>query len=218
MDRVSRRFGSGQGAVSALHKVSLGVSSGEVVALTGRSGSGKTTLLRLIAGLDRVNSGEIFVGDEAVHQLSSSGRERLRRQRVSLVFQEYNLVPELTASENVRLALHLAGVRGVPQRTAAQEALSRLGLEGLGERRPARLSGGEQQRVAIARALAVGTEVILADEPTGSLDAENAAVVMDCLHQAAADGAAVLVATHDPEVLSRATRGLAITRGALHQA
>lgn len=201
----------------AVDNASLTVAAGELVAVTGRSGSGKTTLLRSIAGLVVPRSGSIQVAGTTVTALTVAERRKLRREKVSLIFQDHNLIAELTAVENVLLAASLGRTRksraDVGERAMA--ALDSVGLGQLGARLPATLSGGESQRVAIARALACSSSVLLADEPTGSLDVDNAVTVMAAFRAASDRGAGVIVATHDPEVVDRCDRSTVMDHGAL---
>ncbi|GAB3966676.1 ABC transporter ATP-binding protein [Plantactinospora veratri] len=165
---VSRRYGSGDGAVTALDRVTLGFASGTFTAVMGPSGSGKSTLLQCAAGLDRPTAGSVTVGDVDLGGLSETRLTLLRRDTIGFVFQSFNLLPALTAEQNVALPLRLAGRR--PHRGDVRAALAAVGLAGRSGHRPAQLSGGQQQRVAIARALITRPRVLFADEPTGALD------------------------------------------------
>jgi putative ABC transport system ATP-binding protein len=209
-----KEYRDGEGvAVAALRGLYLEVAGGEVVTLLGRSGSGKTTLLNLLAGLDRPTRGRVEVEGADLDRLGERGRTLLRRRRIGFVFQFFNLLPTLTALENVGLALELAGL---PDRGRARAALAAVGLDGKERRRPNELSGGEQQRVAIARALVKGPAVILADEPTGNLDTASGDLVLDLLSSRCREaGAALLMATHAPLAAQRADRVLRMADGAL---
>jgi putative ABC transport system ATP-binding protein len=209
-----KEYRDGEGtAVAALRGLRLEIAAGEVVTLFGRSGSGKTTLLNLLAGLDRPTRGRVEVEGADLGALGEWGRTLLRRRRIGFVFQFFNLLPTLTALENVALALELAGL---PDRGRARDALEAVGLSGKERRRPGELSGGEQQRVAIARALVKGPAVILADEPTGNLDTASGDLVLELLsRQCREAGAALLMATHAPLAARRADRVLQMTDGAL---
>ncbi len=199
----------------ALRGASLRVRAGEVVALLGRSGSGKTTLLNVLAGLDRPDRGRVRVAGQDLTALGEGGRTRFRREHLGFVFQFFNLLPTLTALENVLLALELCG-RPDPRR--AERALEAVGLAGRGNRYPGELSGGEQQRVAIARALVKGPELILADEPTGNLDTRTGEGVLALLVRAARErGTAVLLATHSPGAAEAADRVLRMKDGRIVQ-
>ncbi|HEY5998812.1 MAG TPA: ABC transporter ATP-binding protein [bacterium] len=209
-----KEYRDGDGtAAAALRGLRLEVAAGEVVVLLGRSGSGKTTLLNLLAGLDRPTRGRVEVEGADLDTLGERGRTLLRRRRIGFVFQFFNLLPTLTALENVALALELARL---PDGDRAREALAAVGLAGKERRRPAELSGGEQQRVGIARALVKGPAVILADEPTGNLDTATGELVLDLLcRRCRESGAALLMATHSPLAARRADRVLRITDGVI---
>jgi putative ABC transport system ATP-binding protein len=209
-----KEYRDGEGTVvAALRGLRLEVAAGEVVTLLGRSGSGKTTLLNLLAGLDKPTRGRVEVEGADLGSLGERGRTLLRRRRLGFVFQFFNLLPTLTALENVALALELAGL---PDHGRAGEALRAVGLDGKERRRPNELSGGEQQRVAIARALVKGPAVILADEPTGNLDTATGNLVLDLLSRRCREaGAALLMATHAPLAAQRADRVLRMADGAL---
>jgi putative ABC transport system ATP-binding protein len=202
------------GDTPVLDGADLQVQAGEFVALVGRSGAGKSTLLHLIAGIDLPDAGCIRLDHVDVGALDEDARTRLRRERLGLVFQAYNLVPSLCARDNVRLPMELAGQQPRASRPAADALLQRLGLGALAARFPEQLSGGEQQRVAVARALAHGPGLVLADEPTGSLDIANAAVVLDLLIDACRQrGTTLLMASHSQEVMGRADRLVRLDRG-----
>ncbi|HSH69693.1 MAG TPA: ABC transporter ATP-binding protein [Deferrisomatales bacterium] len=203
--------GAGGAASEALRGASLEVRPGEVVALYGRSGSGKTTLLNLLAGLDRPDRGTVAVEGDDLAALGERGRTRYRRTRLGFVFQFFNLLPTLTAFENVFLSLELAGH---PDRIRVERTLEQVGLYGLGRRYPHELSGGEQQRVAIARALVKQPALILADEPTGNLDSRTGDAVLDLLaEQTRALDCALVMATHSPRTSRVADRVLYMVDG-----
>jgi putative ABC transport system ATP-binding protein len=212
-----KEYRDGEGTVvAALRGLCLGVAAGEVVTLLGRSGSGKTTLLNLLAGLDRPTRGRVEVEGTDLASLGEGGRTLLRRRRIGFVFQFFNLLPTLSALENVALALELARL---PDGGRAREALRAVGLEGKERRRPSELSGGEQQRVAVARALVKAPAVILADEPTGNLDSATGNLVLDLLTSRCREaGAALLMVTHAPLAAQRADRVLRMEDGALSPA
>jgi putative ABC transport system ATP-binding protein len=210
---VTKRFGLAGAAV--LDDVSLHIPPGQFIAVMGRSGSGKSTLLRCAAGLDPVTSGSITWNGVDLQRLSGSALVRLRRSDFAMVHQDYNLLPALTAAENVELPARLGGRRLSREQVAA--ALATMGLAGRGHQRPAQLSGGEQQRVALARALAVDVRVLLADEPTGALDSGNRDRVLHQLGEIVADGRrSVIMVTHDPWVAARAHRVVFMLDGRLH--
>jgi len=203
---VSKVYGVGPAEVHALRGVSLSVRGGELVAVMGPSGSGKSTLLTIAGTLEDPSDGEVLIGDRVVAGLSRNDRARLRRRSIGYVFQDFNLIPGLTAVENVALPLELDGVRARAARTAALEALSRLDVAERADRFPDELSGGESQRVAIARAVVGERHLLLADEPTGALDSVNGEAVMRLLRTASRDGIAGIVVTHDAQLASWADR------------
>ncbi|MFD7687635.1 ABC transporter ATP-binding protein [Streptomyces sp. NPDC059781] len=213
--RVSRRYGSGDGAVSALDEVSLAFPRGSFTAVMGPSGSGKSTLLQCAAGLDRPTSGSVTVGGTELTGLGERRLTLLRRERVGFVFQAFNLLPALTAEQNVALPLRLAG-RRVP-RARIREALHQVGLGDRARHRPAELSGGQQQRVALARALVTRPEVLFADEPTGALDSRTGHEVLTLLRgMVDRGGQTVVMVTHDPVAAARADRVVFLVDGRVH--
>jgi len=211
LDGVTKSYQEGGATRVVLRDVTLRVAEGEHVAILGRSGSGKSTLLNLVAGIDAPTEGTIAVGGALLTALSERERTLFRRRTIGFVFQFFNLIPTLSVLENVRLPLELAGQRGRPADDAARALLDQVGLAARADAFPDRLSGGEQQRVAIARALAADPPLLLADEPTGNLDAETGARVLDLLcGLTQAHGRTLLVATHSRAVAARAHRVLAI--------
>ncbi len=200
------------GGVLALDRVCLEVHQGEWVALTGPSGSGKTTLLNLIGGLDTPTSGEILVCNVPINRLRESERARFRRERVGFIFQQFYLVPYLSAVENVMLAQYL---HSLPDEKEAIYALEQVGLGHRLHHLPSELSGGEQQRVCIARALINEPDILLADEPTGNLDEASEEVVLEILSEIHRSGRTIILVTHDPKVASRADRILRLEHGRL---
>jgi putative ABC transport system ATP-binding protein len=197
----------GGSVVRALDGVDLTVERGELMAVMGRSGSGKTTLLNVLGGLDRPDAGQVLVDGVDIARLNGSRLPRLRREKVGFVFQEFNLIPTLTALENVELPLRYAGVARSERRRRALEALSLVGMGGRVHHRPSQLSGGEQQRVALARALVNRPAIVLADEPTGELDTQTAAEVMSLVQRLNREmGQTFIIVTHDPAVAQRCRR------------
>ena len=194
-DRLSRRYVMGETVLSALDGVTLSFGEGEIAAIIGRSGSGKSTLLQLLGGLDRPTSGEVYVRGRRLAEISEDELALYRRQDVGFIFQFFNLVPTLTALQNVELPLTLAGIPRAERRRRAADLLERTGLGGRRDHRPAQLSGGEQQRVAIARALVHDPPLLLADEPTGNLDSKTAGEILELL--GSLSGKTILVVTHD---------------------
>ncbi len=198
---VSKIYHMGSTTVAALDHVSMTVREGEFVAIQGTSGSGKSTLLNLLGGLDHPTKGEVFFASRPLGPLSKREMARYRRYSVGMIFQTFNLIPTMTAEENVGLALAFAGVRGNQRRRRACELLDRVGLGDRLAHRPGELSGGEQQRVAIARALANRPKVLLADEPTGNLDSTRAHELLALLREMVnKDGLTILMVTHDHEL------------------
>jgi len=211
---VTRTFGTGHTATRALRGVSFTVPAASLVALRGRSGSGKTTLLNIVGGLDRPDGGRVVVAGQDVTAMSGRERMRLRRTSVAFIFQSFGLIPILSAAENVGVPLRIAGVDPREREERVRLMLDIVGLSEHGRQRPGELSGGQQQRVAIARALAGRPDVLLADEPTGQLDSETAKQIMRLLRVVvASEGITVLVATHDPSLISLADSVLVLEDG-----
>ena len=194
---LTRHYRRGRSEVRALDGVNLQVERGEFLALVGASGSGKSTLLNLLAGLDTPTSGQIVVEGVQLGSLGRRSLSRYRALRVGMIFQSFNLIPHHTALRNVELAMYFNDTPAAERRTRAHAILARLGLEDRLDHRPADLSGGEQQRVAIARALVKNPDLLLADEPTGNLDRENAALIAELISGLNREGLTVIVATHD---------------------
>ncbi|MFF4775122.1 ABC transporter ATP-binding protein [Microtetraspora fusca] len=215
---VTRQHGDGAGSVRALKGVSLDVAAGELVAVMGPSGSGKSTLLNLAGGLDRATSGEVEVEGVALSGLSAADLAALRRRRVGYVFQDLNLIPSLTAAENVMLPRELDGVRTARARQEALAALEELGAADLADRFPEEMSGGQRQRVAIARALVGERRLLLADEPTGAVDTLVGDEILGILRGRADAGAAVLVVTHEPRYAAWADRVVFLKDGEIADA
>jgi putative ABC transport system ATP-binding protein len=215
IEQAVRVFGSGRLRVVAVDDVSLRVSAGEFVAVMGPSGSGKSTLLRLAGGLDRPTSGRVLLAGRDLAGLDEARLAEALRREVGFVFQEANLLASLTAAENVALALEMDGVRPKAAMTGARGLLDSLGLGSAADRFPAQLSGGEQQRVAIARAVVGGRSLLLADEPTGALDALTGESVMGLLRQRCATGCAVVLATHNVRHAAWADRVMFLSDGRL---
>ncbi|MGW1601940.1 ABC transporter ATP-binding protein [Streptomyces eurythermus] len=203
LESVSRGFGKRDNRVIALDEVTLDFPEGVFTAVMGPSGSGKSTMLQCAAGIDRVDSGEVTLAGTPLRGLSEAALTRLRRQHVGFVFQTFNLIPSLTARQNVALPLMLAGRK--PARKAVDAALDRLGLGERKQHRPGELSGGQQQRVALARALLTGPKVLFADEPTGALDSKSSRQVMQLLRELVdTTGQTIIMVTHDPVAASYA--------------
>ena len=214
---VTKSFGSGDRAVTAVNGVTMTVGDGEFVAIVGRSGSGKTTLMSLLGALEQPTGGMIFVDGQDITRLSSGELVHYRGRKIGFVFQSYNLVPNLTATENVMLPMEFIGVGKAERRTRAAQLLNQVELSGpKEERKPGRLSGGEQQRVAIARALANKPSIILADEPAGNLDRQTSSTIIELLRGLSrSEGTTVIIVTHDASIADQADRVLRLEDGRL---
>lgn len=216
VDGLTRTYSSAGGDVHALSDVSFSIATGSLVALVGRSGSGKTTLLNCIGGLDRPTAGRIVVDGTDVTSLDERGRTALRRDRVAFVFQTFGLMPMLSAAENVGLPLRLRKADHAARKERVDHLLALVGLTAHAGQRPAELSGGQQQRVAIARALANSPRLLIADEPTGQLDADTGASVMQLLRDVVhAEGMTAIISTHDRDVQAQADDALILADGRL---
>lgn len=211
---VKKTYRQGKVEVSALNGVSLSIEKGDFVALAGPSGSGKTTMLNIIGGLDLADSGSIMVDGNALDKMTQSELASLRLQKVGFVFQAYNLIPVLSALENVEFVMLLQGVPSAERRELAKAMLDDVGLAGKFDRRPAELSGGEQQRVAVARAIVSNPSIVLADEPTANLDSKNGTGLMEMMKQMNEKKKATFIfSTHDKMVMDYARRLVLIRDG-----
>ncbi len=209
---LTRRYGGGETAVDALRGVSLDVERGGLLAVMGPSGSGKSTLMHILAGLDRPTSGEVTIDGTRITELGDTELTKLRRRHIGFVFQFFNLLPMLTAEENILLPLSIAGRK--PDKGWVDEVIAKVGLAGRRRHRPAELSGGEQQRVAIARALVTRPTVVFADEPTGNLDSATSAEILDLLRGSVdAYGQTTVMVTHEPRAAAIADRVLFLADG-----
>jgi putative ABC transport system ATP-binding protein len=212
--QVSRSYGRGTAEVHALREVSLSADEGAMVAVMGPSGSGKSTLLTIAGTLEEPTGGEVLIAEQAVAGMSRNAKARLRRRTIGYVFQDFNLLPGLTATENVSLPLELDGLSARKARAAGLRALDRFGLGERSAHYPDQLSGGERQRVAIARAMVGERRLLLADEPSGALDSVNSEAVMRLLHDACKDaGMTAVVVTHDAQLASWADRVVLLRDG-----
>ncbi len=217
LDAVTKQFDTGEMKVEALREVSLEIAPGEFVAVIGPSGCGKTTLLSLLGGLDQPTTGQVYASGMALDQLNDEALADYRLQRVATIFQTFNLVPAMSVEENVVLPLTLAGVAPAERRSRAQRLLDLVGLHGRTRARAGRLSGGEQQKVAVARALANRPGLILADEPTGSLDSASGERVIELLKELHRRGATIVLVTHDAEVARHAQRAIRMVDGRAYE-
>ncbi|HKG10557.1 MAG TPA: ABC transporter ATP-binding protein [Gaiellaceae bacterium] len=211
---VTRRYGEGDAAVDALGGVSLAITEGSLVAVMGPSGSGKSTLMHLLAGLDRPTGGEVWIDGAQIGALGDTELTQLRRRHIGFVFQFFNLLPMLTAEENILLPLQLGGRR--PDRAWVDELIDRVGLRDRRGHRPSELSGGQQQRVALARALVSKPTVVFADEPTGNLDSTTSGEILELLRDSVSSyGQTTVMVTHDPTAAAIADRILFLADGQL---
>jgi putative ABC transport system ATP-binding protein len=209
---VTKQYGDGDAAVRALDDVSIAIEAGQFTAIMGPSGSGKSTLLHVLAGLDRPTSGEIYVGDTEITSLNDKRLTLLRRDQIGFIFQSFNLLPTLTAAENIELPMRIAGRK--PDALWVRSIVETVGLTDRLGHRPAQLSGGQQQRVAAARALAGRPQVVFADEPTGALDSRAGAELLGFLQNAVHQtGQSVVMVTHDPAAASYADRVVFLADG-----
>jgi putative ABC transport system ATP-binding protein len=216
---VVKGYTRGAQRVAVLHGISLTIDRGEFVALMGPSGSGKTTLLNLVAGIDRPDEGEVVVAGQPIGNLSSGQLTEWRARHVGLVFQFYNLMPLLSAEENIELPLLLTHLSKAQRRARVRTALQLVGLADHAAHRPAELSGGQQQRVAIARALVADPTLLVCDEPTGDLDRATAEQILDLLQLVNREqGKTIVMVTHDPKAAERASRQLRLDKGQLSDA
>ncbi len=204
---ISKVFSEGELAVQALSDVDIDIESGDFLCLSGPSGSGKTTLLNMIGGLDKATSGEITVAGNRLDKMSMAKLAELRLHHIGFVFQAYNLIPVLSARENVEFVMQLQGIHADKRRDLALDILEQVGLKGLENRRPGQLSGGQQQRVAVARAIVSKPALILADEPTANLDSANSNMLMTLMRELNSRiGTTFIISTHDEDVMSFARR------------
>ena len=213
-----RSFGSDETQVIALDHVTIEIEQGEFTAIIGPSGSGKTTLLHLMGGLDEPDSGYVTLSDTNIAQMSGNELSDFRRDHIGFIFQAYNLIPVLTAKENIEYIMLLQGIDPSERRKRVNEMLALVGLEGLGDRRPAQLSGGQQQRVAVARAMASNPDIILADEPTANLDSKTGVSLLEVMRELNETRNMTFVfSTHDEKIMERASRLIHISDGKIQE-
>lgn len=214
IEKLSKQYRQDSITVDALSEIELEIDQGEFLALVGPSGSGKTTLLNLIGGLDSPSQGKIWVGDEEIGRLSRQQLSRLRLWKIGFIFQEYNLIPVLSALENVEYVMLLQNIPDIKRREMALAVLHEVGLEGLEHRRPTELSGGQQQRVAVARAIVSQPNIVLADEPTANLDSITGKALLDLMRDLNEKHAITFIfSTHDAMVMERAKRLVTLRDG-----
>ena len=217
LNDVTKRYRRRQEDVVAFRTSCLSIAQGEYVAVVGPSGSGKTTLLSLLGGMLSPDNGQVILDGQSLYDLPIAARTEVRRTKIGFVFQTFNLIPYLTALENVQMPLYLAGWRPEAQRTKAEQLLEQVGLANRLNHKPCELSTGQQQRVALARTLANSPQLILADEPTGNLDPDSKAAVMGIFSQFVAAGGTIVMVTHDPASAAQATRRLRIVDGEISE-
>lgn len=216
VDSLCKSYQVGQSEVHALNNVSFALPTGTSMSITGYSGSGKSTLLGIVGGLDRPTSGDVQLAGQSYGKMSEAELAALRRTKIGFVFQTFNLLPALTAFENVYLSARLAGLRHSEARSRASSLLQAVGIAARSEHRPNQLSGGEQQRVAIARALVTRPLLLLADEPTGDLDSQNGAVVADLILELSQNQeSGCIIVTHNAELAARTVSTIALRDGAI---
>lgn len=212
--RLCREFGQGDTLVNALSDANITIERGEFTAIIGPSGSGKSTLLQLIGGLDNPSSGDVFLDNKNISHMTGTELSDFRRDHIGFIFQAYNLIPVLSARENIEYIMLLQGVSASERKKRVDLLMHAVGLEGLGDRRPAELSGGQQQRVAVARAMVSQPSIILADEPTANLDSKTGADLLDMMKTLNEEQNMTFVfSTHDPKIMERARRIIRLVDG-----
>ncbi|MBT5684114.1 MAG: ABC transporter ATP-binding protein [Gammaproteobacteria bacterium] len=215
---LCRTFGTEETKVTALDHVSIDIEEGEFTAIIGPSGSGKTTLLHLIGGLDEPNSGSVMLSGSNIADMSGNQLSDFRRDHIGFIFQAYNLIPVLSAEENIEYIMLLQGLGAAERKKRVKEMLAMVELEGLGDRRPSHLSGGQQQRVAVARAMASNPDIILADEPTANLDSKTGISLLEVMRDLNQQQNMTFVfSTHDEKIMERATRLIYLRDGKVEQ-
>ena len=218
IQNLTRKYGKGVAEVIAVNQLSLNIEYGEFTAIIGPSGSGKSTLLNLIGGLDISDKGQIILAGNNLASMSGKKMSDFRRDHIGFIFQAYNLIPVLSAAENIEYIMLLQGISNAERSKRVEEMLQLVGLEGLGNRRPSELSGGQQQRVAVARAMASKPEIILADEPTANLDSKTGASLLDMMKGLNEEkGVTFVFSTHDEMIMKRAKRLIHLRDGSIER-
>jgi putative ABC transport system ATP-binding protein len=218
IQNLTRKYGKGVAEVIAVNQLSLNIEYGEFTAIIGPSGSGKSTLLNLIGGLDNSDEGQILLAGNNLASMSGKKMSDFRRDHIGFIFQAYNLIPVLSAAENIEYIMLLQGISNAERSKRVEEMLHLVGLEGLGNRRPSELSGGQQQRVAVARAMASEPEIILADEPTANLDSKTGASLLDMMKGLNEEKEVTFVfSTHDEMIMKRAKRLIHLRDGSIER-
>lgn len=214
LENVSKHYCEGDITIKAVHEISLKINKGEFTAIVGPSGSGKSTLLNLIGGLDTPTNGDIFLASTSLNQMAASKLSDFRRDHIGFIFQSYNLIPVLSAAENIEYIMLLQKISASVRKKRVLEILDKVGLKGMENRRPSKLSGGQQQRVAVARALVSNPDIILADEPTANLDSHSGKTLLDMMSELnKRDGVTFVFSTHDPKIMSQAKRLIELKDG-----
>lgn len=215
---LNKIYGKAELQVHAVNAVNLEIDKGDFISVSGPSGSGKTTLLNLIGGLDQADSGEIIVDHQTITQMTKSELADLRLNKIGFVFQAYNLIPVLSAYENIEFIMQLQGIDATERRQRAKAILQEVGLSGLGDRRPAQLSGGQQQRIAVARAIVSKPSIVLADEPTANLDSHTSDELLNIMqHLNQQHDITFIIASHDPKVIAFTRRRIHMVDGKIEQ-
>ncbi len=214
---LSKTYGKGDLQVKALKETNVNIKQGDYIAIIGPSGSGKSTLMNLIGCLDRPSTGKLYIDDTDVYTLNENELARIRREKIGFIFQKYNLIPTLTALENVTLSMGFAGVDQKTRVARGSQLLEMVGLSHRIHHKPSEMSGGEQQRVAISRALGNNPSIVLGDEPTGNVDTQSGNKIMDILEDINNTGETVIIVTHDPNIAKRAGRTLRIQDGIVRE-
>ena len=213
-NKLCRHFGEGETLVKALNDASITIKKGEFTAIIGPSGSGKSTLLQLIGGLDKPSSGEVILDNKKISNMSGAELSDFRRDHIGFIFQSYNLIPVLSAEENIEYIMLLQGLPAPERQRRVHAILSAVGLEDMGDRLPAQLSGGQQQRVAVARAMVSKPSLILADEPTANLDSHTGSALLDMMKELnEKENMTFIFSTHDPKIMERARRIIRLEDG-----
>ena len=213
---MCREFGQGDTLVKALTDANITIERGDFTAIIGPSGSGKSTLLQLIGGLDNPSSGDVFLDNKNINHMTGTELSDFRRDHIGFIFQAYNLIPVLSARENIEYIMLLQGVQATERKKRVDNLMQAVGLEGLGDRRPAELSGGQQQRVAVARAMVSKPSIILADEPTANLDSKTGADLLDMMKELnTKQNMTFVFSTHDPKIMERAKRIISLVDGCI---
>lgn len=217
IQNIGKDYQEGESTVQAIKEMTFYIDDGEFVSIMGQSGSGKSTILSILGGLNHPTRGKILLDTLDIYKLSSEQRADLRSEYIGVIFQSFQLIPYLTVLENVKLPMSITGRKSREQDTMARDVLARVGLSNKADRLPDQLSGGEQERVAIARAIVNKPPILLADEPTGSLDSKTAAEIMDLLKELNGEGQTIIMVTHNPEACKHTSRTIQVKDGSCYE-